>query len=98
LILLLADEETPMSARIGVGVVMEELEGDPVLLQGLETLIALSESELANVRADATHFLGLIRHPDAQAPIRQRLDDPNPDVREIAEEALQMLTDEKSNG
>ncbi len=98
LIGLLADEETPMSARIGVGVVMEELDGNPVLLQAMQTLTALAESEQANIRADATHFLGLTRHPDAEAPIRQRLDDTNPDVREIAEEALQMLNNENSHG
>jgi hypothetical protein len=98
LIELLNDEETPMSARIGVGVVMEELEGDPVLTQGLEVMSDLSESDQANIRADATHFLGLTRDPAAEAPIRQRLDDANPDVREIAEEALLMLNNEKSNG
>jgi HEAT repeat protein len=87
-----------MTARIGVGVVMEELEGDPVLHQALETLTTLAESEQANIRADATHFLGLTRHPDAEAILRQRLDDPNPDVREIAEESLQMLNSEKTHG
>ena len=98
LIGLLSDDETPMTARIGVGVVMEELEGEPVLHQGLEALVTLAESEQANIRADASHFLGLTRHPDAEAPLRARLDDPNPDVREIAAESLQMLNSEKSNG
>jgi hypothetical protein len=98
LIGLLADEATPMSARIGVGVVMEELAGDPVLLQGLATLTSLAESGQANVRADATHMLGLIGHPNAEPPVRQRLDDPDPNVREIAQEALQMLHNETDHG
>jgi HEAT repeat protein len=87
-----------MSARIGVGVVMEELAGDPVLLQGLETLSGLAQSEQANIRADATHMLGLIGHPDAEAPVRQRLNDPDPNVREIAQEALEMLHNETDHG
>ena len=98
LIDLLSEEETPMSVRIGVGVVMEDLEGDPVLLQALDALIELSQSDQANLRADATHFLGLTRAAAAEAPIRQRLDDPHPDVREIAEESLQMLNIEHNHG
>ncbi len=94
LIALLTDDKTSMAARIGVGVVMEELEGDPLLAQGLENLIALAGSKQANVRADAAHFLGLTRHQDALAPLRKLLADAHPDVREIAEEALQSLTEE----
>lgn len=98
LIGLLADDETPMAARIGVGVVLEELEGQPLLASGLEPLITLSGAEQANIRADAAHFLGLTRHRDAAAPLRELLTDPHPDVREIAEESLQRLNDEETNG
>ncbi len=94
LISLLADDKTPMAARIGVGVVMEELEGDPLLAAGLETLIALAGSQQANVRADAAHLLGLTRHQNAAAALKKLLADPHPDVREIADEALQSLTEE----
>jgi hypothetical protein len=94
LIALLADDNTPMAVRIGVGVVMEELEGDPLLVSGLEYLTALAGSQQANVRADAAHFLGLTRHQDAAEPLKQLVTDAHPDVREIAEEALQSLTEE----
>jgi hypothetical protein len=97
LIGLLADEETSMAARIGVGVVLEELERAQ-LAKGVKTLISLAESEHANIRADAAHYLGLTCHPNAEAPLKQLLSDDHPDVREIAEEALRTLTEEERNG
>ena len=98
LIALAADDETPMAARIGVGVVLEELAGSSLLAKGMQALMTLSESEQANIRADAAHYLGLTHHPDAATRLRQLLDDDHPDVREIAAESLQMLRQEESNG
>ncbi len=95
---LLTRDEAPMAARIGVGVVLEDLEGSPLLAHGIETLTALAASHQANVRADAAHYLGLTRHRDAEAALKALLEDPHPDVREIAEESLQMLTDELRHG
>jgi thiol-disulfide isomerase/thioredoxin len=91
LIGLLANETTPMTVRIGVGVVLEEFEGSPLLASGLEALNTLADSTQANVRADAAHYLGLTHHPHAIPPLKQLLDDDHPDVREIAGEALQIL-------
>ncbi len=95
---LLTSDKTPMAARIGVGVVLEDLEGNPLLVHALETLTALAASDQANVRADAAHYLGLTHHRDAEAPLKTLLKDTHPDVREIAEESLQMLTDEMRHG
>ncbi|MEJ2466122.1 MAG: HEAT repeat domain-containing protein [Candidatus Thiodiazotropha sp.] len=99
LIGLLGDDKTPMAIRIGIGVVLEEMEGSSLLAQGLDALIKLAELDQANIRCDAAHYLGLTHHGDAEAPLRKLLTDEHPDVREIAEEALQMLTpSEEKNG
>jgi hypothetical protein len=91
LIGLLADDETSISVRIGIGVVLEELEGNPILAVGLEALISLARSPQANTRADAAYYLGLTHTPSAEPALRELLADPNQDVREIAGEALQRL-------
>jgi hypothetical protein len=96
LIALAASEETPMAARIGVGVVMESLENSDPLHQALPELEKLSRSDKANIRADAAHFLGLTRLPAAASSLKPLLDDPNPDVREIAADSLDMLQAEKN--
>jgi thiol-disulfide isomerase/thioredoxin len=96
LIELLTSAETPMAARIGVGVVMEALENSAPLHQALPELEKLSRSDKANIRADAAHFLGLTQLPAAQTSLKPLLDDPNPDVREIAADSLEMLQTEKN--
>jgi len=98
LIGLLAVDETPMTTRIGIGVVLEELTGSELLGKGLDALAALAESPRANSRADAAHYLGLTHLRAAGAPLRKLLHDEHPDVREIAAEALQMLPNEQSDG
>jgi thiol-disulfide isomerase/thioredoxin len=88
---LLEVESTPMAVRIGVGVVMEQLEGYPGLADALPRLILLSRSEQANIRADAAHFLGLTHSPKAKEALVALLDDSHPDVREIAADSLELV-------
>jgi len=89
---MLEDSETPMTVRIGIGVVLEDLQGNPLLLHALPVLLRLAASDAANVRADAAHYLGLTRAPEAAAVLRGLLQDENPDVREIAAESIAQIT------
>jgi thiol-disulfide isomerase/thioredoxin len=91
LIGLLQSEGAPMAVRIGVGVVLEELEGSELLRQVVPELVALARSAEANLRADAAHFLGLTHSGDAAPILRELLHDTHPDAREIASDALKML-------
>ena len=91
LIRLLQVEDTPMAVRIGVGVVLEELEDSDLLRQGMSDLIALARSPRPDLRADAAHYLGLTRSPEAATMLNELVQDAHPDVREIAADALQML-------
>jgi len=84
----LADLQLPLQARIGIGALLEEMAGDPALLEIIAPLAALLTSPHARVRSDACHFLGLINHPQARDHIRKCLADTDPTVREIATEVL----------
>ncbi|MET0089500.1 MAG: HEAT repeat domain-containing protein [Candidatus Thiodiazotropha sp.] len=91
LINLMTSDDTPMAARIGVGVVMEHFEADTRLQRLLPDLIRLCAHPKANIRADAAHYLGLTRAGEARACLTALLDDDHPDVREIAEESLEQI-------
>jgi hypothetical protein len=88
---LLEAEETPMTVRIGIGVVLEDLQDNPLLSHALPVLIRLADSPAANVRADAAHYLGLTSAPQAVTVLQRLLQDEHPDVREIAAESLAQL-------
>lgn len=54
-------------------------------------LTDLLTAEDAALRGDTADLLGQIGHLDAAGPLKGLLDDPNPDVAEIAEEALDSI-------
>lgn len=90
---IMADENSGLSARIGVGAIIEQFEGSEILTQNIEKLAAYCNNEQPRVRSDACYYLGLSHHPDARKYIRPLLKDTDNEVREIAEEALAELTD-----
>lgn len=87
----LASLETPLVIRIGIGAVIEELAGSEILDHALPELIAQLDSEQPQVRADACHYLGIAGRPGGLAAVRRMLDDPSPEVQEIAAESLALL-------
>ncbi|MDJ0741379.1 MAG: HEAT repeat domain-containing protein [Gammaproteobacteria bacterium] len=88
---LAADLDTPFAVRIGVGAVLEDLAGDGLLVDLVDAIAALAASAQPQVRADAAHYLGLAGSPAARARLRELLDDPDREVREIAAESLAQL-------
>jgi len=90
---IMADENSGLSARIGVGAIIEQLEGSEILTQNINELAKYCKHKQARVRSDACYYLGLTHHPDAEKYIRPLLKDTNSEVKEIAEEALAELTD-----
>lgn len=88
LIPLFSSLETPLQTRIGIGALLEERAGQPLLNALLPALLELSEHPDYQLRCDACHYLGLLSAPAATERLRACLDDPHPDVREIAAEAL----------
>lgn len=88
---LAADLETPFAVRIGVGAVVEELAADGIPDAAVQRIIDMSHSDVAQVRADAAHFLGLAATDPARARLAELRDDPDHEVREIATESLAEL-------
>ena len=88
LLALAGDLETPFAVRVGVGAVLEDLAGAGLLAGHVDDIAALAASEQPQVRADAAHFLGLAATPQARVVLRGLLGDTDPEVREIAAEAL----------
>jgi HEAT repeat protein len=91
LIGLLAEEDIPMSTRIGVSAVVEELHGTRALAAAVPELEQLTLSASPQTRGDACHFLGLAGERRAIPAVRRLLEDDQPDVREIAIETLALL-------
>jgi hypothetical protein len=88
---LLADPATSINARVGVGAVFEGLARDGLLAPWVDQLGALCRQDNATVRADACHFLGLTGDTAAAPYLQACLSDNDAQVREIAEESLQLL-------
>ena len=88
---LLSQENTPMGVRIGIGAILEDLQGSRQLEQLVPLFIKLTNSNVASTRADACHYLGLTGNRDAIEVVAKLLSDESAEVREIARETLATL-------
>jgi thiol-disulfide isomerase/thioredoxin len=88
---LLDDADAKINVRLGIGAIVEEYEGDPLLQQHIPQLGKLTTHKDPRVRADACHYLALSRSSSAKVFIRPLLRDESADVREVAEESLHEL-------
>lgn len=85
---LLLDPEASMAVRIGIGAVLEEFQGTDTLAAMVPSLTHVLQDQEPRNRADAAHYLSLIANPGALDALRNCLDDADPEIREIAQEAL----------
>lgn len=85
---LLLDPAASMAVRIGIGAVLEELQGTGLLDAMVPKLALILRSSEPRNRADAAHYLSLIANAAALDVLRNYLDDTDTEVREIAQEAL----------
>ncbi len=88
---IMSSKQSSLSARIGVGAIMEELAGSELLISQVDALGALCQHERPQVRSDACHYLGLSGHESALTYIRPLLEDNNAEVREVAEDAIEEI-------
>jgi hypothetical protein len=91
LLVLLADPDTKLNVRVGIGAVMEHLQAGELLQSMVMPLGELTRHLDARVRADACHYLGLSGSKKALPFIRPLLDDSSDEVREIAQDTLEVL-------
>ena len=88
---LLGDADVKINIRLGIGVVMEELQGSELLRQRVDELGVLSTHKSAAVRADACHYLALTGSDKARPYLSDRLEDADKEVQEIAGESIETL-------
>lgn len=92
---LMERPEASMAVRLGIGAVLEELQGSGLTETMIPVLGALARNGDALTRADACHFLSLIGGSQVAPWLRACLDDEDKEVREIAAEALEELEQKK---
>jgi len=92
LVKLTANPETAMATRIGIGALLENLQGTGLAKTITEPLETLFNHADRKVRADCAHFLGLTENKQAINTLKKMLNDPDEEVREIAEEELERLS------
>ena len=95
LLQLLANPGTALHVRVGIGAVMEDLQGSDILRHQVEPLIELTHHTDARIRSDACHYLALTQAPQALAAARGLLNDPDPQVRDVAQDSVAVLQQAK---
>lgn len=90
---IVGNVDASLNVRLGAGVLLENFAATDTLLALLPRLGELSQHADARVRADACHYLGLTGDATAQPWLEARLTDDDADVREIAAESLQAISD-----
>ena len=88
---IIADLQSPMQARIGIGAILEDLAGAPALVALVPALGALTRHDAPTVRSDACHYLGLSGDVTARPYLEACLTDANAEVRDIARESLEHI-------
>ena len=95
LLQLLADPGTALHVRVGIGAVVEDLQGSDLLRHQIEPLTQLTQHADARIRSEACHYLALTRAPQALAAVRDLLNDPDPQVRDVAQDSVAILEQAK---
>ncbi len=85
---LVADPDTELHVRIGLGALFESMAGSARLQELVPAFGQLSGHADHRVRSDACHYLALSGSREAIPYLRARLDDTESEVREIAAESL----------
>jgi len=85
---IMQNDQSSLSARLGVAAVIESLAGSHLLIQQVDTLGNYCKDKNPRVRNDACYYLGLSHHNSARRYIEPLLQDDNAEVRETAEDAL----------
>lgn len=93
---IMANEESGLSARIGVGAIIETLAGSEILQNSIDDLGVYCQNPVARIRNDACYYLGLSHHVKAEKYIRPLLEDSDDEVKEIAQDALNEIRDNQT--
>jgi hypothetical protein len=85
---LMKSPESSMAIRLGIGAILEELQGSGLTDSLVPDLAEMLTSDDRLLRADACHFLTLIGTDDIRLHMLACVKDADPEIREMAEEWL----------
>ncbi len=89
LIDILAEDSLSFENRLGIGVVLEELQEEMSFEFILDQLVRLLNHDEANLRGDACHYLGMCKNLDVLEHLKSRLlIEEEEDVREVLEDVI----------
>ncbi len=94
-LLLVEDEETSLSIRVGISAIFESLDANQ-FNSIYDALIMMTQNNLARIRSDACFYLSLTKNPNAITTLQKCLNDDNDEVKEIAADAIEELKELKS--
>ena len=92
---LMADPEAKINVRLGVGVIIEEMAESVEFKAVIPQLIDYLSSKDARIRGDACHYLSLTRDASHIPLIERLLSDESEEVREIAQDSLDELSEKQ---
>ena len=88
---LLGDPQTGINVRVGIGALLEDMQGSEAAASLVPGLAKLRDADDSRTRQDVCHYLELTGAPEALPLLQRCLQDPDPLVREIAAEALEQM-------
>lgn len=95
---LLADSESSMAVRLGIGAVLEEFQGTGLASGMVPGLGELTRHADPLVRADACHYLSLVGGAEIAPWLRACVDDPDAAVRDMVAEILAEMDEIQEDG
>ena len=91
--MLLSDADEKINVRLGIGVIMEEHAPLAGFKPYISVLGELTQHGDERVRSDACHYLALTGDRESIKYIKPLLSDKGADVREVAEESMELLSE-----
>lgn len=92
---MMADPEAKINVRLGVGVLIEDMAESVEFKVVIPRLIDYLSSKDARIRGDACHYLSLTRDVSLIPLIEPLLSDESEEVREIAQDSLDELSEKQ---
>jgi len=90
---LMADPEAKINVRLGVGVIIEDMAETEAFKVVLPRLVEYLSDADARIRGDACHYLSLTKDHSFIPEIKKLLSDESDEVREIAQDSLDDLSE-----
>ncbi len=92
---MMADPEAKINVRLGVGVLIEDMAESVEFKAVIPRLIDYLSSKDARIRGDACHYLSLTKDVSLIPLIERLLSDESEEVREIAQDSLDELSEKQ---